>query len=59
MCDAHTWLVSGLLDELQVELVTEGLFLQALLNGQLYHGDTIIWVHFLKPNPIGGRDAWV
>ena len=58
MCDVCTWLISGLLDELEVELVAEGLLLQALLDGQLYHGDTIVWVHLLKSDPVGGCNAW-
>ena len=55
----QTWLVGGLLDELQVELVTECLLLKALLHGQLHHADAVVRVHLLKPRPVGGGDARV
>ena len=45
-----TGLVCGLLNELQVELITESLLLQTLLYSQLHHCHTVIWVHLLKPN---------
>lgn len=47
------WLVCGLLDELQVELVAESFFLHTLLQGQLYHGDTVLGINLLKPSAIG------
>ena len=52
-----TWLVSGLFDQLQIELVAEGLLIQTLLNAQLYHCDTVINFHLWEPRATGGRDA--
>lgn len=46
--EERTRLVSGLLDELEVEFIAESLLLKALLDGQLHHGDTVIWLHLLE-----------
>ena len=47
----HTWLISGLFYELKVEFIAECFLLEALLDGQLYHGDTVVWLHPIKTIP--------
>ena len=53
----YTWLVGGLFNELEVELIAESFLLETLLYGQLDHGDTVVCVHLFKTNPTRGCDA--
>ena len=53
------WLVSGLLYQLQVELIAERLLLQTLLYGQLHHADAVLGVNLVKPSAVGGANAYV
>ncbi len=48
----HTRLVGCLFDQLQVELIAEGLLFQTLLYGQLYHRDAVVWIYLLETNAI-------
>lgn len=52
-----TWLVGGLFNELEVELIAESFLLETLLYGQLDHGDTVVCVHLFKTNPTRGCDT--
>lgn len=56
--DRITWLVSGLLYELEVQLVAKDLLVQALWDDKLHKGDGILLLHLKPTASTPGRNAW-